>query len=69
MNERTKTRAPEPSREERKLRRLAHAGLGARQLGDVVASSSETTADLFASEYSPESELGEEVSPEPGHAL
>jgi hypothetical protein len=53
----------EPTREERKLRRLIRAGLGGRQLGDVVASTSEATADLFASEYSPETELGEEIAP------
>jgi hypothetical protein len=58
-----KAPASQPAREDRKLRHLAQATPSARELADKVASSSEATAQLFNSEYSPESELGEELPP------
>jgi hypothetical protein len=60
----SKTPASQPAREDRKLRHLAQEIPSARELADKVASTSEATAQLFNSEYSPESELGEELPPQ-----
>jgi hypothetical protein len=49
---------PIKSRPDRKLERMARDAKSATELSDRVASSSEETAALFASEYKPISELG-----------
>jgi hypothetical protein len=64
MTDPSKTPASQPAREDRKLRHLAQEVRSARELADKVSSSSEATAQLFNSEYSPESESGEELPPQ-----
>jgi hypothetical protein len=68
MTDPSKTPASQPEREDRKLRALARATPSAKELADKVASTSEATAQLFNSDYSPESECGEELPPQQGGA-
>jgi hypothetical protein len=64
MTDPSKMPASQPAREDRKLRGLARMTASAKELADKVSSSSEATAQLFNSEYSPESECGEELPPQ-----
>jgi hypothetical protein len=57
MKEETRQDVRHASRETRRLAELDRAGLSGHELAARVAGSSEATAALFASEYSPESEL------------
>jgi hypothetical protein len=66
MTDPSKTPASQPEREDRKLRGLARVTPSAKELADKVASTSESTAQLFNSDYRPESELGEELPPQHG---
>jgi hypothetical protein len=50
-------------REEKKLERLARKIHSAAELSDRVACTSSDTAELFASEYNPASEWGEDPLP------
>jgi hypothetical protein len=52
--------APIKPRDEKKLERLARKHKSAAELADKVSGTISETADLFASEYKPSSEWGED---------
>jgi hypothetical protein len=64
MNEAEHRSTAAVPREERKLRELLKKHPDPRDLASRVAASSEATAELFTSEYKPESEQGVDPRPE-----